>query len=432
MTLLAALQGHVATFQTADRLCVGFSGGADSHALLHALVTLSRSERLPAIEAIHINHGLQVDADHWAEHCAQVAAGLKVGFTLESVQVDTQASPESQARVARYRAFEKHLGAGDMLLLAHHRDDQAETILFRLIRGAGPRGLAGMPETRALGAATLLRPLLAVTRQDIERYVVQHDLEVIDDTSNANIDIDRNFLRHQVLPLIESRWPGYRAGFTRSSAVLGQISNSPLLLHPSQVSAVGDPSLDLQTLDAAVLHDQIYHWLHGLDLQLPPHTTIAEFARQCLEAGPDKLPELRHRHFVMQRWRQSIQIYPLKPSDGFCAEAVVGHSVQGDWGSLDWVQAPFGLDAGAVVSLRTPKPGEELKLRGRPRRSLNQCLQENEVPPYWRGSIPVICQGDSVVAVAGLGVTQESSDKSVSCKEGLVPVWIAPKLCFVN
>ena len=432
MTLLAALQGHVATFQTADRLCVGFSGGADSHALLHALVTLSRSERLPAIEAIHINHGLQVDADHWAEHCAQVAAGLKVGFTLESVQVDTQASPESQARVARYRAFEKHLGAGDMLLLAHHRDDQAETILFRLIRGAGPRGLAGMPETRALGAATLLRPLLAVTRQDIERYVVQHDLEVIDDTSNANIDIDRNFLRHQVLPLIESRWPGYRAGFTRSSAVLGQISNSPSLLHPSQVSAVGDPSLDLQTLDAAVLHDQIYHWLHGLDLQLPPHTTIAEFARQCLEAGPDKLPELRHRHFVMQRWRQSIQIYPLKPSDDFCAEAVVGHSVQGDWGALDWVQAPFGLDAGAVVSLRTPKPGEELKLRGRPRRSLNQCLQENEVPPYWRGSIPVICQGDSVVAVAGLGVTQESSDKSVSCKEGLVPVWIAPKLCFVN
>ncbi|MDG1032728.1 MAG: tRNA lysidine(34) synthetase TilS, partial [Luminiphilus sp.] len=237
---------------------------------------------------------------------------------------------------------------------------------------------------------------------------------------------------HEVLPLIESRWPGYRAGFTRSSAVLAQISKSPSLLHPSQVSAVGDPSLDLQTLDAAVLHDQIYHWLHGLDLQLPPHTTIAEFARQCLEADPDKQPELRHRHFVMQRWRQSIQIYPLKPSGSFCAEAVVGHSVQGDWGSLDWVQAPFGLDAGAVVSLRTPKPGEELKLRGRPRRSLNQCLQENEVPPYWRGSIPVICQGDSVVAVAGLGVTQESSDKSVSCKEGLVPVWIAPKLCFVN
>ena len=110
MTLLAALQGHVATFQTAGRLCVGFSGGADSHALLHALVTLSRSARLPAIEAIHINHGLHIEAGHWAEHCAQVAAELQVGFTLEAVQVHTQASPESQARVARYRAFEKHLG----------------------------------------------------------------------------------------------------------------------------------------------------------------------------------------------------------------------------------------------------------------------------------------------------------------------------------
>jgi tRNA(Ile)-lysidine synthase len=432
MTLLAALQGHVATFQTAGRLCVGFSGGADSHALLHALVTLSRSVRLPAIEAIHINHGLQIEAGHWAEHCAQVAAELQVGFTLEAVQVDTQASPESQARVARYRAFEKHLGEGDLLLLAHHRDDQVETILFRLIRGAGPRGLAGMPETRALGVATLLRPLLAVTRQDIERYVLQHDLDVIDDTSNANIDIDRNFLRHEVLPLIESRWPGYRAGFTRSSAVLAQISKRPSLLHSSQVSSVGDPTFHLQNLDAAELHDQIYHWLHGLGLQVPPHTTIAEFARQCLEADPDKQPELRHRHFVMQRWRQSIQIYPLKPAGGFCVEAVVGHSLQGVWGSLDWVQVSFGLNAGEVVSLRAPKPGEALKLRGRPRRTLNQCLQENEVPPYWRGSIPVICQGDSVVAVAGLGITQEAFDKTVSCKEGLVPVWIAPKLCFVN
>ncbi len=432
MTLLAALQGHVATFRTASRLCVGFSGGADSHALLHALVTLSRSERLPAIEAIHINHRLQIDAGFWAEHCAQVAAELKVGFTLEAVQVDTQASPESQARVARYRAFEKHLRTGDLLLLAHHRDDQVETVLFRLIRGAGPRGLAGIPETRALGVATLLRPLLAVTRQNIERYVLEHDLKVIDDTSNANIDIDRNFLRHEVLPLIESRWPGYRAGFTRSSAVLAQINKGPSLLHPSQVSPVGDPSFDLQTLDAAVLHDQIYHWLHGLDLPVPAHTTVAEFARQCLEAGPDKQPEVRHRHFVMQRWRQSIQIYPLKPNGDFCAEAVVGRSAQGDWGSIDWVQAPFGLDAGEVVSLRAPKPGEELKLRGRPKRSLNQYLQENDVPPYWRGSIPVICQGNSVVAVAGLGVTQEASDKTVSCKEGLVPVWIAPKLCFVN
>ena len=432
MTLLAALEGHVATLQRADRLCVGFSGGADSHALLHALATLSRSERLPAIEAIHINHGLQIDAGSWAEHCAQVAAELKVGFTLERVHVDTHASPESQARVARYRAFEKHLGEGDLLLLAHHRDDQVETILFRLIRGAGPRGLAGMPETRTVGVATLLRPLLDVTRQDIERYVVEHDLEVIDDTSNTNIDVDRNFLRHEVLPLIESRWPGYRAGFTRSSSVLAQISKSPSVSHPSQSSSVGDLSFHLQALDAADLHNQIYHWLHGLDLQVPAHATIAEFARQCLEAGPDKQPQLRHRHFVMQRWRQSIQIYPLKPSIGFCVEAVVGQSVQGDWGSLDWVQAPFGLDAGEVVSLRAPKPGEELKLRGRPRRSLTQCLQENEVPPYWRASIPVICQGDAVAAVAGLGITQEAFDKTDSCKEGLVPVWIAPKLCFVN
>ena len=432
MTLLAALKGHVATFQTADRLCVGFSGGTDSHALLHGLVTLSHQERLPAIEAIHVNHRLHIQADYWAEHCAQVAAELQVGFTLETVQVDTQASPESQARVARYCAFEKHLREGDLLLLAHHRDDQVETILFRLIRGAGPRGLAGMPETRAVGAATLLRPLLGVTRQDIERYAVEHDLEVIDDTSNANTHIDRNFLRHEVLPLIESRWPGYRAGFTRSSAVLSQMSQTPSLLHSRQVSSVGDPAFDLQTLDAAVLHDQIYHWLHGLDLQVPPHSTIAEFARQCLEAGPDKQPELRHSNFVMQRWRQSIQIYPLKPNGGVCAEAIVGQSVQGDWGSLDWVQAPYGLTAGETVSLRVPKSAEGLKLRGRPRRSLNQCLQENEVPPYWRGSIPVICQGDSVVAVAGLGVTQEAFDKTVSCKEGLVPVWIAPKLCFVN
>jgi len=208
MALLQALISQRASLQGAERLCVGFSGGADSHSLLHALAELSQRETLPPIVALHVNHGLHGNADAWAMHCGKVASELGVGFHQEVVSVEAAASPEAQARDARYRAFEAFLEVGDVLLLGHHIDDQVETVLFRLIRGAGPSGLAGIPEHRSLGKGSLLRPLLGVSRAQIEHYARVNELNYLTDSSNDDRRFDRNYLRHEVLPLIEARWPG--------------------------------------------------------------------------------------------------------------------------------------------------------------------------------------------------------------------------------
>ena len=311
MALLPALIAQLDSLQAASRIFVGFSGGADSHSLLHALVELSRREALPPIIALHINHGLHEDATDWAAHCAAVASNLGVAFHERVVSIDVGASPEAQARDARYSVFESFLAAGDVLLLGHHLDDQVETVLFRLIRGAGPSGLAGIPVMRPLGRGLLMRPLLGITRDQIENYAGSHELAHLHDGSNDDTRYDRNFLRHEVLPLIESRWPGYRSGFARSATLSGELAASVHFDHLTEYTRYGGPYLPMGVHDAKTLHRALHGWLKELNAPLPDFVALEEFARQCMHAQGDKLPELRVGGYVLQRWRQGIHLYPV-------------------------------------------------------------------------------------------------------------------------
>ena len=166
--------------------CVAFSGGLDSTVLLHLLAQLARSEALPALSALHVHHGLQAAADGWPAHCQAVCRSLGIPLRVERVQVAVGGSIEQAARDARYRAFQANLGEGQVLLTAQHLDDQAETLLFRLLRGAGLRGLAAMPASRPLGGGRLCRPLLGVSRAELEAYAQAHRLDWVEDPSNQD------------------------------------------------------------------------------------------------------------------------------------------------------------------------------------------------------------------------------------------------------
>jgi len=197
---------------------VAYSGGLDSHVLLHALAAVR--EQLPApLVAVHVNHNLQSAAADWDAHCRAVCADLNIEY--RSLSVDARhangESPEAAARAARYRAITELLPAGQVLLTAHHQDDQAETLLLQLLRGAGPKGLAAMPESSALGQGRLLRPLLAVSRAELQAYAEQQELRWIEDPSNAQLDYDRNYLRHNILPLLQQRWPATSAVLARGA-----------------------------------------------------------------------------------------------------------------------------------------------------------------------------------------------------------------------
>ena len=197
-----------------SRYLIAFSGGLDSSVLAHAL---SRAD-IPVV-AIHIDHGLQEQSEAWSQHCEAFAKSLGIGFHCRkvAVQLESGKGPEAAARDVRYSALHAELEPGDWLMSAHHREDQAETLLLNLVRGTGPAGIAGIGAVRRFGPGWLIRPLLYFDRADLQAYAESHDIHWIEDPSNADKRFDRNFLRHEVLPCLKTRWPDIASRLQRSA-----------------------------------------------------------------------------------------------------------------------------------------------------------------------------------------------------------------------
>lgn len=238
----------------APRWWLAYSGGLDSTVLLQ-LLARARAARpgFPPLVALHVNHGLHPDAPRWQHHCEARCRALGIDFDCEAVVVEPAGEGlEAAARRARHAVFESRLGAGDILFTAHHLDDQVETLFLRLLRGAGVDGLGAMAESRPLGAGRLVRPLLDVPRGVLADCARQWALDYIDDPSNEDTRLDRNYLRRRVLPLIAERWPGYRGTVGRAA---DHLRETAALLRSHRAapvecrSALGDPGLDLAALD---------------------------------------------------------------------------------------------------------------------------------------------------------------------------------------
>ncbi|MDH5600825.1 MAG: tRNA lysidine(34) synthetase TilS, partial [Gammaproteobacteria bacterium] len=218
----ALLKENLSDYQDTKVLWLAYSGGCDSHVLLHSLVQI-RDQLNPEIKAIHINHGLSPLAKEWEEHCREVCQQLAVPYTAISVNaIKKGASPEEAARLARYAEWQKLIKKDEVILLAHHQDDQAETVLIQLLRGSGVKGLAAMPAKQKFSHGLLCRPLLNFLREELYSYGVEQGLNWIDDPSNFDTDFDRNFLRHEVVPLLEERWPSLKKTLSRTAAHMGE------------------------------------------------------------------------------------------------------------------------------------------------------------------------------------------------------------------
>ncbi|MGB5260270.1 MAG: tRNA lysidine(34) synthetase TilS, partial [Gammaproteobacteria bacterium] len=224
---------------------VAFSGGLDSSVLLHAMATL-RERFAITLGAVHVHHGLQADADAWANHCRRVCAGYDIPLSV--LHADARPvqgeSPEAAARHARYTALADWLAPDHCLLTAQHQDDQAETLLLQLLRGAGVHGLASMPVCTAFGEGTHFRPLLLLRRAALHDYALAAGLEWIEDPSNAETGIDRNFLRHAVMPLLQSRWPALSGNLSRSAAHAAEAAGLLDVLAADDRQAVAGPQAD--------------------------------------------------------------------------------------------------------------------------------------------------------------------------------------------
>ena len=211
---------HLDKFNEANHLYVGYSGGLDSHVLVHVMVELVGKKK---ITVVHVNHQLSADSDIWQEHCEDICLELGVDIICKTVSIKNRGTGiEDAAREARYGIFEKLLKKNDLLILAHHADDQIETMLFRLFRGSGIKGMSGMPISRLLGNGELFRPLLPFFRRDLESYALANQINWIEDDSNLDVAFDRNFIRHKLIPTINERWPNSSFQLNRSANIFAE------------------------------------------------------------------------------------------------------------------------------------------------------------------------------------------------------------------
>lgn len=426
----AALRAHV---PRGARMVIGLSGGIDSVVLLHVLV---RALRLSPqrISAIHVNHQLSPHAAQWAAFCRRRCRELGIRLRVARVDVRRGNSTEAAAREARRAVFA--VSGADVILLAHNRDDQAETLLLQLLRGAGPRGLAAMPQYRPAEPPlpALLRPLLDVPRSAIEAYARRHRLQWVEDDSNADRSYLRNFLRHDVLPLIERRLPC--AGVTLARAARHQAEASELLDVLARID-LGD-GLERGVLQLAVLRalpaqrarNALRYFLRSNGLPMPDAVRLGELLRQALTARGDSALRLRIAGADLRRFRDALHVVRPLPADRVYAKSWNGRGslrLEPLAGVLRLERTrEGGIDAallrGARIEIRVRRGGESLRLseRGR-RRTMRNLLQEADLPPWVRERLPFIYLNGVLAAVADIGI--DTRFRARPGRPGLLPVW---------
>lgn len=390
--------------EAAPQVVVAYSGGCDSQALLDMV----RHSRPPGdwLLAVHVNHNLAPEAGQWLEHCAESCRRWGIGFKAESVDARRPrgASMEAHARKLRYQALASHLAPGGALLLAHHADDQAETMLLQALRGAGVDGMAAMPFARDFAAGIMLRPLLAVTRSEIRRYAARSGLDWVEDPSNMDQSHDRNYIRHTVLPAMASRWPNAVGVLAAGCARLGAARR---LLEAQAMEDLGGSAKD--SVDIGLLRrlgpdracNIFRHWLRSRGLTTPTELCLREMLRQFLHAAADAHPSFRcGKGSVLRRYQQRVYLLPPQAEVPADAPWQLDKPLPLPWGSLRAAAAAAGsgLDPEQPCMVRFRRGGELLD----DGTALKRFLQRRRVLPWWRDRLPLLCAGDRVIAIPGL------------------------------
>ena len=405
-------------FSSAKVIWVAYSGGCDSHALLHSLVAL-RAEIKAEIKAIHINHGLSPDADKWEAHCKQTCEQLNVSYS--AIKVDARqkkSSPEEAARHARYDEWKLLIKKNEIILLAHHQDDQAETLLLQLMRGSGVKGLAAMPAQQGFSQGLLCRPMLGFSREDIQHYAEKHNLSWIDDPSNFDTDFDRNFLRHQVVPLLESRWPSLKKTLSRTASHSAEADHLLSVLaeqdwqHVQHAESAKQIKVSaLLELDEMRQRNLLRYWLASMcGLRLPNTVHLQRILDEVVTAADDASPEVIWNGGEVRRYRGLLY-----------AQEVLCQVQSGESYTWSNIEQPLtvakqrllavaangqGLSqeklAGAEISVHFRQGGETCRPKGRGQtHQLKKLFQEWNIPPWQRASVPLLYVNNELAEVIG-------------------------------
>jgi tRNA(Ile)-lysidine synthase len=419
---LAALRAAIERWPepaVAPRFTVAFSGGLDSTVLLAALCRLGLAARL---RAAHVDHGLHPHSPLWVEHCAAAAAALGVEFAVTRVTVEQGSAQglEAAARDVRYRALGALLRPGEVLLTAHHGDDQLETLLLRMLRGSGVRGLRGIIAFGPFAGGFLGRPLLGFTRAELHAEALASGLKWLEDPSNRESRHDRNFLRLHVLPPLLQRWPAAVQNAGRLAEQMAEAEDILTSVAAQDAQGMEEsgrvPQALLVALDPARQRNLLRYSLRRVGLGMPSAVKIDELRRALLEARADARPLVRWPGGEGRVYRQHLYLSaPLVPASAHDHCAVLG--LHDRWSGPEGEIAfePAGSAAGLPESwleggltLRFRAGGEQFQpLDRRHRQPLKRWFQEGGVVPWMRSRIPLLYRGGQLVAVGDLWLAEE-------------------------
>ncbi|MDH3977388.1 MAG: tRNA lysidine(34) synthetase TilS [Gammaproteobacteria bacterium] len=425
-----------ADLSAGSQWCVALSGGVDSSALLQALTLLLQEMPGNQVRAIHVNHHLHPESDQWAAACGSLCAKLGIVFSTHDVVVadDHDEGLEAAARRARYRVFEAELEPDERLLTAHHRDDQVETFLLRLMRGAGPQGLASIRQRRSFGRGWLIRPLLYCSRGEIENFAKEHGLTWIDDPANTNTQYDRNFLRHDVLPLLLTRWPGLGETIPRAARLSGEAAmmlDELAELDAGQIvqgNRIAIPPFS--ALSSPRQRNLLRYVLRKHDLKPPSEVRLREGLAQLTGAGQDRLPVLALAGGQVRRYREHLHVLNFDPDqqtafrpqrwDGCGRLDLVDvrsdfqgnfqSNFQGNFLGQLYFADPHGGEAAwpAGWEVRYREGGEQIRHGGQ-RKLVKKLLQERGIVPWMRGFIPLLYREGQLLAIGGVCIADDFS-----------------------
>ena len=428
------LSEHLNKFNKANHLYVGYSGGLDSHVLLHVIIELIGKKR---ITAVHVNHQLSSNSDIWQKHCEDRCLEIGVDIICKTVSIKNRGTGiEDAARNARYSVFEKLLKKNDLLILAHHADDQIETMLFRLFRGSGIKGMSGMPISRLLGNGELFRPLLPFFRRDLESYASANQINWIEDDSNLDIAFDRNFIRHKLIPTINERWPNSSFKLNRSANIFAESDFLINILAQKDFKIVKEVServgwsISIDKLNGFEIIRQkniLRYWFNLHNLTLPSHAVLDNALNQMIGSKIDAEPIVSWGDLQLRRFNKKLYLLPLNFEDpNYSVKKKKGRELL-EKNSIKWdgsshlilpdssslcvklkMKGGLRIDVKKNLEIRFRSGGERCKPKGRSgSNTLKKLFQEYTLEPWLRNNIPLIYIDNRLAAVGDLWVCDE-------------------------
>jgi len=399
---------------------IAYSGGIDSHVLLHLMHAAGFNCR-----AVYIDHGLQQESGSWSEHCAQVCQQLGVDFKTITVNAEPARgeSPEASARGARYQALAVEMDEGDILLTAQHQNDQSETLFLQMLRTAGPAGLSAMPVSKVFASGRHMRPLLHKSQAELEAYAQAHELNWIEDPSNQDNRFDRNFLRNQIFPLLQDRWPSIHntlANVSNLQAEAALLMND--LASIDAAETIDGATILIEALTALPVERQrnlVRYWLQQNALDVPTAKRMDEILGTVINAGDDKTPVVSWQQTEVRRFQGRLYAMKSLPEIDVEAEYTLEPEIPTVIEDIEKAvllqPASQGLSADVInqpLSIRFRRGGEKIKPVGRSHtQDLKKLMQQAGIPPWQRSRLPLLYLDDKLIAVADYWVADDCKNQ---------------------